>query len=82
MVNFTMLDTSFKEKLQNHHKLSHYESKRNSIPKVQTEIVKSEDRQNHGQENETKNKYRIYWFPMLDIIKSISGVKLYKSMSK
>ena len=33
--------------------------KRNSkIPKGQTEIVKSEDRQDHGQQNETKDKHR------------------------
>ena len=32
---------------------------RNSkIPKGQTEIVKSEDRQDHGQQNETKEKHR------------------------
>ena len=31
---------------------------RNSkIPKGQTEIVKSEDRQDHGQQNETKDKH-------------------------
>ena len=35
--------------------------KRNSkIPKGQTEIVKSEDRQDHGQQNETKNKHRTH----------------------
>ena len=28
------------------------------IPKGQTEIVKSEDRQDHGQQNETKDKHR------------------------
>ena len=34
-------------------------SRRNSkIPKGQTEIVKSEDRQDHGQQNETKDKHR------------------------
>ena len=33
--------------------------KRNSkIPNGQTEIVKSEDRQDHGQQNETKDKHR------------------------
>ena len=33
-------------------------SKRNSkIPKGQTEIEKSEDREDHGQQNETKNKH-------------------------
>ena len=32
--------------------------KRNSkIPKGHTEIVKSEDRQDHGQQNETKDKH-------------------------
>ena len=32
--------------------------KRNSkIPKKQTEIVKSEDKQDHGQQNETKDKH-------------------------
>ena len=36
-------------------------SKRNSkIPKGQTEIVKSEDRQDHGQHNETKDKHRTH----------------------
>ena len=36
-------------------------SKRNSkIPKGQIEIVKSEDRQDHGQQNETKDKYRTH----------------------
>ena len=35
--------------------------KRNSkIPKGQTEIVKSEDRQDHGQQNETKEKHRAH----------------------
>ena len=34
---------------------------RNSkIPKGQTEIVKSEDRQEHGQQNETKDKHRTH----------------------
>ena len=28
------------------------------IPKVQIEIVKSENRQDHGQQNETKDKHR------------------------
>ena len=28
------------------------------ISKGQTEIVKAEDRQDHGQQNETKDKYR------------------------
>ena len=37
------------------------EWKRNSkIPKGQTEIVKSEDRQDHGQQNETKDKHRTH----------------------
>ena len=36
-------------------------NKRNSkIPKGQTEIVKSEDRQDHGQQNETKDKHRTH----------------------
>ena len=36
-------------------------SKRNSkIPKGQTEIVKSEDGQDHGQQNETKDKHRTH----------------------
>ena len=36
-------------------------SRRNSkIPKEQTEIVKSENRQNHGQQNETKDKHRTH----------------------
>ena len=30
------------------------------IPKGQTEIVKSEDRQDHGQQNETKDKHRTH----------------------
>ena len=35
--------------------------KRNSkIPKGQKEIVKSEDRQDHGQQNETKDKHRTH----------------------
>ena len=35
--------------------------KRNSkTPKGQTEIVKSEDRQDHGQQNETKDKHRTH----------------------
>ena len=35
--------------------------KRNSkIPKEQTEIVKSKDRQDHGQQNETKDKHRAH----------------------
>ena len=35
--------------------------KRNSkISKGQTEIVKSEDRQDHGQQNETKDKHRTH----------------------
>ena len=35
------------------------QSERNSkIPKGQIEIVKSEDRQDHGQQNETKDKHR------------------------
>ena len=39
----------------------HFEVKRNSkIPKGQTEIAKSEDRQDHGQQNETKDKYKTY----------------------
>ena len=29
-------------------------------PKGHTEIVKSEDRQDHGQQNETKDKYRTH----------------------
>ena len=38
-------------------------SKRNSkTPKVQTEIVKLEDRQGHGQQNETKDKYRTHLY--------------------
>ena len=36
-------------------------SKRNlKKPKGQTEIEKSEDRQDHGQQNETKDKYRTH----------------------
>ena len=30
------------------------------IPKGQTEIVRSEDRQDHGQQNETKDKHRTH----------------------
>ena len=30
------------------------------IPRGQTEIVKSEDRKNHGQQNETKDKHRTH----------------------
>ena len=30
------------------------------IPKGQAEIVKSEDRQDHGQQNETKDKHRTH----------------------
>ena len=30
------------------------------IPKGQTEIVQSEDRQDHGHQNETKDKYRTH----------------------
>ena len=38
-----------------------YNIKRNSkIPKGQTEIVKLEDRQYHGQQNETKDTYRTH----------------------
>ena len=38
-----------------------WNSNRNSkIPKGQTEIVKSEDRQAHGQQNETKDKHRTH----------------------
>ena len=39
--------------------LGHRCDKRNSkIPNGQTEIVKSEDRQDHGRQNETKDKHR------------------------
>ena len=31
--------------------------RKSKIAKVQTEIVKSEDRQDHGQQNETKDKH-------------------------
>ena len=42
-------------------KLCRLEDKRNSkIPKGQTEIVKLEDRQEHGQQNETKDKQRAH----------------------
>ena len=38
-----------------------FHNKRNSkIPKGQTEIVKSEDSQDHGQQNETKDKLRTH----------------------
>ena len=30
------------------------------IPKVQTFIVRSEDRQDHGQQNETRDEHRIH----------------------
>ena len=30
------------------------------IPKWQTEIIKSEDRQEHGEQNETKDKHRTH----------------------
>ena len=40
------------------HKKVEQQNKRNSkIPMVQTEIVKSEDSQDHGQHNETKDKH-------------------------
>ena len=44
-----------------HHRKQPKRSQRNSkIPKGQTEIVKSEDRQDHGQQNETKDKHRAH----------------------
>ena len=35
-------------------------TRNSNIPKGQTEIVKQEDRQDHGEQNETKDKHRIY----------------------
>ena len=51
-----------------HVNVSHYDIKEprmtfksnSKIPKGQTEIVKSEDREDHGQQNETKEKHRTH----------------------
>ena len=54
---------SFRQIRQFHHKetLIIVLIKRNlRIPKWQTEIVQSEDRQDHGQQNETKDKHRTH----------------------
>ena len=40
------------------------------IPKGQTEIFKSEDRQDHGEQNETKDKHR----PHNTTLKTKAGV--------
>ena len=37
------------------------------IQKGQTEVVKSKDRQDHGQQNETKDKHRTHNTTMKDI---------------
>ena len=34
-----------------------FSQKNSKIPKWQTEVNKSKDRQDHGQQNETKNKH-------------------------
>ena len=53
-----------------------YSSNRNSkIPNGQTEIVKSEDRQDHGQQNETKDKHRKHNTTLL----TKAGVTQYKN---
>ena len=50
--------TGMRRKLYFHKTSSDYSDKKNSkIPKGQTEIVKSEDRQDHIQQNETKDQY-------------------------
>ena len=40
--------------------ISHVFIRNSKIPKGQTEIVKSEDRKDYGQENETKDKHRTH----------------------
>ena len=59
--NNLTLDSVYLKSFMVHLFKKHYLKKRNSkIPKGQTEIVKAEDRQDHGQQNETKDKHRTH----------------------
>ena len=60
------------------------EKKNSKIPKGQTEIVQSEDKQYHGQQQRTKDKHSthntsVYWKPKLEKHESYRNMEVIKN---